>query len=59
MAIDYGVPVETYIDGLVAELAAITGKTEEDKTHKAAVEAELSVARNEPATPPPAPFSQF
>ena len=51
MAVDYGVPVAAYIEGLQAELAAITGKTDEEKTHKAAVEAELLVAKGEPATP--------
>lgn len=49
MAIDFGVPVDVYIVGLQAELAGISGKSEEEKTHKAAVEAELAVARNEPA----------
>ena len=52
MAIDYGVPVEKYIEGLQAELAAVTGKSDADKAHRAEIEAELAVARNEPANPP-------
>ena len=51
MVVDYGVPVAAYIEGLEQELANIAGKSDEEKTHKAAVEAELAVARKQPATP--------
>ena len=59
MAVDYGVPVEVYIEGLRAELANILGKTDEDKTHRAAIEAELKVAQGEPVAPVDADGSQF
>ena len=51
MAVDYGVPVAAYIEGLQAELAAITGKTDADKAYRTEIEAELLVAQGEPATP--------
>ena len=51
MAVDYGVPVAAYIEGLKQELANICGKTDADKSHRADVEAELLVAKGEPATP--------
>ena len=53
MAVDYGVPVEVYIEGLQTELANILGNTAEDKTHRSDVEAELKAAGNEPATTQP------
>ena len=49
MAIDFGVSTDLYIEGLVTELANIFGKSDEEKTHRAAVEAELAVARSQPA----------
>ena len=55
MAVDYGVPVELYIEGLQAELAAVTGKSDADKAHRTEIEAELMVAQGEPATPTEAP----
>ena len=51
MAVDYGIPVEAYIEGLQAELAAVSGKTDADKAHRTEIEAELLVAKGEPATP--------
>ena len=59
MAIDYGVPVEKYIEGLQAELAGVTGKSDADKAHRAEIEAELLVARNEPVSPVDADGSRF
>ena len=59
MAVDYGVPVEAYIEGLKTELANILGKTDADKTHRADVEAELLVAQGEPVAPVDADGSQF
>ena len=55
MAVDYGVPVELYIEGLRAELAAVTGKTDADKAHRTEIEAELLVAQGEPASPAEVP----
>lgn len=49
MAIDFGVSVDVYIAGLENELANIFGKSDEEKTHKASVEAELAFARSQPA----------
>ena len=51
MAVDYGIPVAAYIEGLQAELANILGNTGADKTHRTEIEAELLVAKGEPATP--------
>jgi len=59
MAVDYGVPVAAYIEGLQTELANILGKTDADKTHRADIEAELKVARDEPVAPVDADGSQF
>ena len=59
MAVDYGVSVELYIEGLQAELAGVTGKSDADKAHRSEIEAELLVARNEPATPLDADGSQL
>ena len=59
MAVDYGVPVAAYIEGLQNELASILGKTDADKTHRADVEAELLVAQGEPVAPVDADGSQF
>ena len=51
MAVDYGVPVAAYIEGLEQELANILGNTDADKAHRTEIEAELLVAKGEPATP--------
>ena len=59
MAVDYGVPVELYIEALQAELAGVTGKSDADKAHRAEIEAELAVARNEPVSPVDADGSRF
>ena len=59
MAVDYGVPVAVYIEGLKQELANICGKTDADKSHRADVEAELLVAQGEPVAPVDADGSQF
>lgn len=59
MAIDYGVPVAVYIEGLQAELASIFGKTDADKAHRTEIEAELLVAQGEPVSPVDADGSQF
>ena len=50
MAIDYGVPVEKYIEGLEFELANIAGKSADAQDRRQLVEAELSAARNQPST---------
>ena len=59
MAVDYGVPVAAYIEGLEQELANILGKTDADKAHSTEIEAELLVARDEPVAPVDADGSQF
>ena len=59
MAVDYGIPVGAYIEGLQAELAAVSGKTDADKAHRTEIEAELLVARDEPVAPVDADGSQF
>ena len=59
MAVDYGVPVAAYIEGLEQELANILGNTDADKAHRTEVEAELLVARDEPVAPVDADGSQF
>lgn len=59
MAIDYGVPVAAYIEGLQQELANVFGKTDADKTHRTEIEAELLVARKEPVAPVDADGSKF
>ena len=51
MAVDYGVPVAVYIEGLEHELANVLGNTDADKAHRTEIEAELLVAKGEPATP--------
>ena len=59
MAVDYGIPVEAYIEGLKTELANILGSTDADKAHRTEIEAELLVARDEPVAPVDADGSQF
>jgi len=59
MAVDYGVPVAVYIEGLQTELANICGKTDADKSHRADVEAELLAAQGQPVAPVDADGSQF
>jgi hypothetical protein len=50
MAINYGVTLEIYIEGLESELAALTGKSDDTVARRALVEAELKTARGEPAS---------
>ena len=59
MAVDYGVSVEAYIEGLKTELANVLGKTDADKAHRTEIEAELLVAQGEPVAPVDADGSQF
>ena len=59
MAVDYGVPVAVYIEGLEHELANVLGNTDADKAHRTEIEAELLVARDEPVAPVDADGSQF
>ena len=59
MAVDYGVPVAVYIEGLENELANVLGNTDADKAHRTEIEAELLVARDEPVAPLETDGSQF
>ena len=51
MEIDYGIPVEIYLDALKEELANIPGNTNADKSHRTDVQAEIAAVEAALAAP--------